>query len=79
MKLGDLEYFCACLLRENKEHKTAATSEGDCVYCGYAVVHRKITEKDLRDHKKYGEELEKRKREALEIFIKDARYNDKVN
>lgn len=79
MKLGNLEYFCNCLLKDLKEHVTAPTKDGNCVYCGYAVVKREVTPKDIRVQDKFGEDLKKKKMEALEIFIKDIRYDDKVN
>ena len=79
MKLGDLEYFCNCMLKNNKEHVTASTSSGDCVYCGYAVIKRPITEADLRCALKHGDDLEILKREHLEMLVKDRRYDAKVN
>lgn len=79
MKLGNLEYFCNCLLKDLKDHVTAPTEEGNCVYCGYAVVKREVTPKDIRVESKYKEELYKKKMEALEIFVKDLRYYEKVN
>jgi len=79
MRLGNLEYFCNCLLKDLKEHITASTKDNCCAYCGYAVVKREVTPKDIRVQEKFGEELEKKKMEALEIYVKDIRHNEKVN
>jgi hypothetical protein len=79
MKLGSLEYFCSCLLPNMKEHLTAPDSQGNCVYCGYHVIQRKVTEADLRAAKFWAETLSEKKREHLELRIKDLRHETKVN
>lgn len=79
MRIGSVEYFCNCLLKNLKEHVTAPNAEGNCVYCGYVCVKREVTEKDLRTVERWGEEILKKKKEALEILIKDLRHNEKVN
>ena len=78
MKIGDLEYFCSCLLKNNREHITAADKEGNCVYCRYSAIQRKVKESDLRCEDRYGEKLESIKREYLEITMKDKIHQEKV-
>ena len=79
MKLGDLEYFCNCLLKNYKEHTTATDSIGKCVYCGHHAIKRKVTLADLRTIDKQGAKIDKLKREHLEMLVKDRRYDEKVN
>jgi len=79
VKLGELEYFCNCLLKSYREHVTAPDNDGNCVYCGHHAVHRPITDSDIRRDKKYGEKINKLKREYLEVLVKDMRYDEKVN
>jgi hypothetical protein len=62
-----------------KDHLTVTDEEGHCLYCGFAAVKRDVKEKDVRDHAKHEIELERKKFEALEIYVKDLRYEDKVN
>ena len=78
MKLGQKMDFCNCLLGL-KDHVTVTSEEGDCLYCGFAAVHREVKEKDIRDAKKHEKELHDKKFEALEIYVKDRRHNEKVN
>ena len=78
MRLGQKLDFCNCLLGL-KDHITVTSEEGDCLYCGFAAVHREVREKDIRDHEKHKQELNKKKMEALEIYIKDLRYGEKTN
>lgn len=79
MEIGDLEYFCACLLKNNREHVVAADKKGNCVYCRYSALQRRVKESDLRCEDRYGEELDRVKREHLEILMKDRRHDEKVN
>ena len=79
MKLGDLEYFCNCMLKNHKEHVTAPDSDGNCCYCGYVAIKRPVTDADLRCALKHGDKLEELKREHLELLVKDRRYDEKVN
>ena len=78
MKLGDLEYFCNCLLENYKEHVTAADHAGDCVYCGHCAIKRPVTAADIRTETKYGAKIDRLKREHLEMLVKDRRYEEKV-
>jgi hypothetical protein len=77
--LGELKYFCNCLLKNHKEHKVAVDSDEKCVYCGHYAIKRKVTEADIRTENKYGDKIDRLKREHLEIIIKDRRHNEKVN
>lgn len=79
MKLGESNYFCNCLLKNLTEHLTAPDSEGNCVYCGHYAIHRTVTEADLRCEERHGVNLNKLKREYLEVLVKDRRYDEKVN
>lgn len=79
MKVGQIEYFCNCLLKNLKEHVVAKDSEGRCVYCGHHAIKRAVTDSDIRCNEKHGAKLEQLKREHLEIIIKDRRHNEKVN
>lgn len=79
MKLGRIEHFCNCLLHNLREHVTAIDEEGDCLYCGHVAVKREITEKDIRTDLKYGQELEKKKFEALELYVKEQIHGEKIN
>lgn len=77
--LGKIQYFCTCLLKNNKEHVVAVDSKERCVYCVHYAIKRKTTEADLRTAQKYGEEIDTKKREHLEMVIKDRRHGEKVN
>ena len=79
MKLGDMEYFCNCMLKNYKEHLTAPDHSGDCVYCGHAAIKRPVIASDLRTEIKHGANIDKLKREHLEMLVKDRRYDEKVN
>ena len=79
MKLGDLEYFCNCLLKNFKEHTTAPDADGNCVYCGHSAIERQVTQADMRCRDKHGAKIDKLKREHLEMLIRDRRYDEKVN
>ena len=77
--LNTLRYFCNCLLKNHKEHVVAVDKEEKCVYCGHYAIKRKTTEADLRTDEKYGTEIDAKKREHLEMIIKDRRHGEKVN
>lgn len=79
MKLGEIEYFCNCLLKNLKEHVVAKDKDGKCVYCRHHTIKRCVTESDIKCDEKHGAALDKIKREYLEIIIKDRRHDAKVN
>tara|TARA_R100001244_G_scaffold127320_3_gene97875 strand:+ start:177 stop:416 length:240 start_codon:yes stop_codon:yes gene_type:complete len=79
MILGEMEYFCNCMLKNYKEHVTAPDAQGNCVYCGHCAVHRKIVPSDIRTEEKHGKKIDEKKREHLDMFAKDRRYDEKVN
>jgi hypothetical protein len=78
MRIGQIKYFCNCLLG-SKDHVTVTSEDEDCLYCGFAAVKREVKDKDIRDAEKHKKELHDKKFEALEIYIKDRRHNEKVN
>lgn len=79
MKKGDITYFCNCLLKNLKDHGTATDSSGNCVYCGHACVRREVTEKDIRNEYKHGKVLLEKKKEALDLLVKEIRHKEKIN
>lgn len=79
MRVGCTGTFCNCLINEITEHFTEQDEEGCCVYCGYHVIERIITKKDTRMRAKNAERMKKLKMEALDVFVKDKRHNEKVN
>jgi len=85
MKEGDIEYFCICLLPsalskdQGTDHVVATGKEGRCVYCRYYAVKRPVKKQDIKVAEKHKEHLDKLKKEYLEVFIKDRRYDEKVN
>ena len=78
MKLGDLEYFCNCILKSGKDHVTAVDEDQICVYCGYYSAPRKVTPKDIRRNEQYGTLIEELKQEHLDLIIKAKRHKEKI-
>lgn len=79
MIIGENDYFCNCLWSRPTEHITVPDKHGCCVYCGYHAIHREVVDADIRCEEKHGDELNRLKREYLEVIIKDLRHNEKVN
>jgi len=79
MKLGENATFCSCLLKNLKEHQTAADDEGCCVYCGYYVINREVTPKDIREAEKFKEELKAKKLQAIDVLAKEKRHGESIN
>ena len=78
MKIGDVESFCNCLLNNLKDHVTGEDDEGRCVYCRHAVVHRAVTEVDMRCEDTHGEKLHKIKMERLELLIERKKHHKRL-
>ena len=80
MKLDEKLYFCSCCTRDNlTEHVVMVDDDEACVFCGYYAILRKVTEKDLRWHKKNKEKLKKAKLEAIGLIAREKEYNEKIN
>lgn len=78
MRIGQYKSFCSCLLKNEVEHVTEKV-DGQCVYCGYFVMDRKVTRKDMRTNLKYRHKLRQAKEESLSVFAKERRHREKIN